>query len=197
MAIRIDSFAIHDPWDQQPEPQNPCGFKIKIVPDKKRPSFLSAAVTSRLQCNAAAGEASGSNQDHNTLLAPTNPIRYMPGVGFIHQHHHTTSEKNNFVHDSHTQEKTAIPPTPTATRRCNFCKGEEHYASTCNARRKPDADLRYRIVPVTNIVKIYLYLKDGPKEDTDFYLTINIDKDDKMCDTYIVYISIFPMWSPL
>jgi len=74
-AIRNTSNASHNPWD----------YDIMIVPDEERPFFLSAAVTIRSQRNAASGEASGSNLGHNTLLSPTNPMRYVPGVGFIHQ----------------------------------------------------------------------------------------------------------------
>jgi len=67
-----------------------------------------------------------------------------------------------------------VPPAPTATRRCNFCKGEGHYALTCEVKRKADADLRYRIVPANNMVKIYLDLEDGPEDDLDFisFLTL-------------------------
>ena len=168
-----------------------------IVPDEERPSSLSAAITTRLQCNSASGEASGSNQGHNTLLSPTNPMRYVPGVGFMHKQHHTNSEENNLVHNPQTHEKTSIPPAPTATRRCNFCKGEGHYASTCEVKRKADSDLRYRNVPATNMAKIYLDLDDGPKDDPDFYLVAHIDKDDRMSGAYIVCIRICPMWSQL
>jgi len=122
-------------------------------------------------------------------------MRYLLGVGFIYQQHHTTSEENNLVHDPQTQEKTSIPPAPTATRHCNFCKGEGHYTSTCKVKRKADSDLRYRFVPATNMIKIYLNLEDGPKGDPDFYLITHIDKDDSMRDAYITYISICPMWS--
>jgi len=155
-AIRNVPIARHEPWDQQPAQNNPWDYYIKIVPDKERPPFLSAAVPTRSQRNAASGEASGSNQGHNTLLSLTNPMRYVPGVGFMHQQHHTSNEENNHVQDPQPQEKTSIPPAPTATRRCNFCKGERHYASTCEAKRKADADLRYRIVPETNMAKIYI-----------------------------------------
>jgi len=83
-AIRNAPNARHEPWVQQPSPNNPWDYNIKIVPDKERPSFLCAAVPTRSQRNAASGEASGSNQGHNTLLSPTNPMRYVPGVGFMH-----------------------------------------------------------------------------------------------------------------
>ena len=129
-AIRNAPIACHDPWDQQPERNNPWDYNIKIVTDENRPSFLSAPVTTRSQRNIASAEASGSNQGNNTLLSPTNPMRNMPGVGFMHQQHHTASEGNKHVHDPQTREKTSIPPATTATRRCNFCKGERHYAST-------------------------------------------------------------------
>jgi len=124
-------------------------------------------------------------------------MRYVPGVGFMRQQHLTSNEENNHVQDSQLQEKTSIPPAPTATRRCNFCKGEGHYASTCEAKRKADTDLRYRIVPETNMAKIYLDLEDGPKDHLDFYLAAHVDKDDRMRDAYIVCIRICPMWSQL
>jgi len=98
------------------------------------------------------------------------------------QQHHTSNEENNHIQDSQTQEKTSIPPAPTATRRCNFCKYEGHYASTCEAKRKPNSDLRYRIVPATNMAKIYLDLDDGPKDDPDLYLVAHVDKDNRMRD---------------
>jgi len=141
-AIRHAPIARYEPWGPQPSQNNPWDYNIKIVPDEERPSFLSAAVTTRSQRNAASGEASGSNQGHNTLLSPTNPMRYVPGVGFMHQQHHTSNEENNHVQDPQLQEKTSIPPASTATRRWNFCKGEGHYASTCEAKRKADTDLR-------------------------------------------------------
>jgi len=113
----------------------------------------------------------------------------------MHQQHHTSNEENNHVQDPQTQEKTSIPPAPTATRRWNFCKGEGHYASTCEAKRKADADLKYRIVPVTYMTKIYLDLDKGPKDEPDFYLVAQVDKDDRMRDDYIACIRICPMWS--
>jgi len=91
----------------------------------------------------------------------------------------------------------SIPPAPTATCRCNFCKGEGHYASICEVKRNVDADLRYRIVPVTNMAKIYLELEDGSKDDPDFYLAVYVDQDDRMRDAYIAWIRICPMWSQL
>jgi len=196
-AIRGAPIARHEPWGQQTEQNNPWDYNIKIVPDEERCSFLSAAVTTRSQHNAASGEASGSNQDHNTFLSTTNPMRYVPGVGFIDQQHHTSNEENNHVHDSQTQEKMSIPLVPTATHRCNFCKGEGQYVSTCEAKRKTDLDLRYIIVPATNMAKIYLDLDDGPKNDPDFYLVGYVDKDDKMRDAYIACIRIWPMWGQL
>jgi len=99
-------------------------------------------------------------------------MRYVSEVGFIHQQHQTLNAENNHVQDPQPQEKTSIPPAPTAAHRCNFCKGEEHYGSTCEAKRKADSDLRYRIVPATNMAKIYLDLDEGPKDDPDFYLTL-------------------------
>jgi len=108
----------------------------------------------------------------------------------MHQQHYTTSEENNVIQNPQTQEKTSIPPAPTATPRCNFCKGEGHYTSTCEAKRKADADHRYRIMPATNMAKIYLDLDDGPKDDPDFYLMAHVDKDDKMRDIYIACIRI-------
>jgi len=49
----------------------------------------------------------------------------------MHQHYYITSEENNPVHDPQIQEKTSIPPVPTAIRHCNFCKGKEYYGLTC------------------------------------------------------------------
>ena len=196
-AIRMAPIPRHEPWGQQTEQKNPWDYNIKIILDEERPSFLSAAVTTRSQRNAASEEASGSNQGYNSLLSPTNPMRYVPGVGFIHQQHHTSSKENNLVHDPQIQEKMSIPPAPTATRRCTFCKGEGHYASICEAKRKVDSDLRYRIVPATNMAKIYLDLEGGPKDDSDIYLVAYINKDDRMRHAYIAWITISPMWSQL
>jgi len=109
------------------------------------------------------------------------------------QQHHTSIEENNLVQSTQRQEKTSIPPAPTATHRCNFCKGEGHYASACEAKRKADSDLRYRIMPVINMAKIYFDLGDGPKHDSDFYLVAHVDKDDRMRDAYIACIRIWPM----
>jgi len=105
-------------------------------------------------------------------------MRYMPGVGFMQQQHYTTSEGDNPVHDPQTQVKMSIPPAPTATQRCNFCKGEGHNAATFEAKSKADSNLRYRITQVTKMLKIYLDLVDGPKDDPDFYLVTHVDKDD-------------------
>jgi len=124
-------------------------------------------------------------------------MTYVPGVGFMHQQHQTNNEENNLVHNPQIQEKTSIPPAPTATRRGNFCKGEGHYASTCEAKRNADSDLRYRIMPATNMAKIYLNLNDGPKDDPDLHLVAHVDKDDRMRDAYIACIRICPMWSQL
>jgi len=96
-AIRNAPITRHEPWAQQPAQNNPWGYNIKIVPDEERPFFLSAAVTTRSQCNAASGKASGSNQDHNTLLSPNNAMRYVPGVGFMHQQHHISNEERNHI----------------------------------------------------------------------------------------------------
>ena len=126
-AIRNATIARHKPWGQQNEQKNPWDYNIKIVPDEERISFLSTAVTSKTKCHTASSEASGSKQGHNTLLSPTNPMRYAPGVGFIHHQHHTSNEGNDHVQDPQRQEKPSIPPAHTATRRCNFCKGEGHY----------------------------------------------------------------------
>jgi len=126
-AIRNAPIAPHEPWGQQPAQNNPWDYIIKIVPDEERPSFLSAAVTTRSELNAASGEASGSNQGHNTLLSLTNPMRYVPGVGCMHQQHDTNTEENNLVYNPQIQEKMSISRAPTATRRCNFCKGERHH----------------------------------------------------------------------
>jgi len=115
----------------------------------------------------------------------------------MHQQHHTSNEENNYVQGPQRQEKTSIPPAPTATRRFNFCKGKGHHASTCEAKRKADSHLRYRIVPATNMAKIYLDLDDVPKDDPDLYLITHIDKDDRMRDAYIACIRIFPVWSQL
>jgi len=79
-------------------------------------------------------EASGSNQGHNTLLSPTNLMRYMPGVVFMHQQYHKTSKENNLAYDPQIQEKKSIYPGPSATRRCNFHKGKGHYALICNEK---------------------------------------------------------------
>jgi len=76
----------------------------------------------------------------------------------------TTSEENKLVHDPQTQDKTLIPTARTATHRCNFGKSEGQHASTCKVKHKADVDLKYRIMPATNILKIYLHLEDGPKE---------------------------------
>jgi len=84
-AIRNALIARHNPWDQQTEGNNPWDYNIKILPEEERPSLLSAAVTTRSQCNTTSGQASGSNIGHNRLLSHTNPMRYVPGVGFIHQ----------------------------------------------------------------------------------------------------------------
>jgi len=111
----------------------------------------------------------------------------------MQQQHHTTTEENKGVHDRQVQEKTSIPPTPSATRCCNFCKGEGHYASAYKARRKADAGPRYRIVLATNMAKIYIDLEDGPKDGPDFYLVSHVDKDDRMRDAYIACISIYTM----
>jgi len=113
----------------------------------------------------------------------------------MHQQHHTSKEENNHVQDLQTEEKTSIPPASTATRRCNFCKGEGHYASTWEAKRKADSNLRYRIMPATKMVIIYLDLDDGPKDDPDFYLVTHVDKDDRMSDAYIACIRICSMCS--
>ena len=155
-AIRNTPIARHELWVQQPVQNNSWDYNIKIVPDEERPSFPSAVVTTRSQCNVASGEASRSNQGHNTLLSPTNAMRYRTGVGFMHQQHYTTIEEHNLVHEPQAQEKSSIPPSPTTTPRCNFCKGERYYASTCDANHKPDSELRYRIIPVTNVGKIYI-----------------------------------------
>jgi len=132
------------------------------------------------------GEATGSNQAHNTLLSPTNPMRYVPGMGFMYQQHHTTFE-----------EKTSIPPAPISTRYSNFCQGKRHYASTCEMKRKADVGIRSKIVPATNMAKIYLDLKDSLKDDPELHLVANGDKDDRMRDVYIVCIRICLMWSQL
>jgi len=115
----------------------------------------------------------------------------------MHQQHHTTSQKNNLIHDPQTQEKPSILPAPTATPRCNFCKGEGHYGSTCEAKREADSDLRYGIVPAINMAIIYLDLKDSPKDDQNFYLDTHVDKDDRMKDAYIACIRLYPMLSQL
>jgi len=122
-------------------------------------------------------------------------MRLVPGVRFKHPQQHTSREVNNLVHDLQTQAKTSIPPATTATRRCNFYKGEGNYASTYKANGKADTDLMYRIVPATNVGKIYLDLEDGPKHDPDFYLISYVEKDDKMRDAYVACIRICPMWS--
>jgi len=55
----------------------------------------------------------------------------------------------------------------------------------------------YRMVPATNMAKIYLDLDDRPKDDPDFYLVVHVDKDDRMRDAYIACNRICPMWSQL
>jgi len=105
-AIRNAPIARHEPWCQQPAQNHQWDYNIKIVPDEERTPFLSAAVTTRSQRNAASREATGSSQCHNTHLSPTNSMRYVPGVGFMHQQHYKTSEENNHVHNPQTQEKT-------------------------------------------------------------------------------------------
>jgi len=122
-------------------------------------------------------------------------MRYVPGVGFMHQQHQTSNEENNYVRDPQIQEKTSIPPAPTATRRCNFCKGEGYYVSKWKAKHKADSDLRYGIAPATNMAKIYLDLDEGPKDDPDLYIVAHVDKDDRMRDPYIVCIRICLIWS--
>ena len=52
-AIRNAPIAHHNPWDQQTKWNNQWDYNIKIVPDKERPSFLSAAGTTRSKRNAA------------------------------------------------------------------------------------------------------------------------------------------------
>jgi len=195
--IRNAPIAHHEPWGQKNRQNNLWDYNIKIIPNEERPSLLSAAVTTRSQRNAASGEASRSNQGHNTLLSTTNPIRYVPGVGFTQQQHHTTSKENNPIHDPQTLKKTSIPPTPTATHRCNFCNGKGHPASTCKSKCRAHSDLRYRIEPATNMAKIYLDLEDSPKDDPDFYLVVYVDKDDWIRDAYIACIMICPMLSQL
>jgi len=101
-AIRNAPIARHELWGQQTAQNNPWDYNIKIVPDEERSPFLSAAVTTRSQRNAASGEARGSNQGHNTLLSSTNPMRYVPGVGFMHQPHQTSNEENNHVQEPQT-----------------------------------------------------------------------------------------------
>jgi len=90
---------------------------------------------------------------------------------------------------------TSIPAAPTATHWSNVCKGEGHYASTVEAKRKAASELRYTIVPATNMAKMYLDLDDSPKDDHDFYLVAQVDKDDRMRDAYNACIRIYPMWS--
>jgi len=47
------------------------------------------------------------------------------------------------------------------------------------------------------MAKIYLDFEDSLKDDADFYLIANIDKDDRMRDAYITCIRISLMWSQL
>jgi len=47
------------------------------------------------------------------------------------------------------------------------------------------------------MAKIYLDLEYGHKDDSDFYLTANVDKDDRIRDAHIAYIRICPMWCQL
>jgi len=83
-AIRNAPIAYHKPWGQQTEQNNPLDCNIKIVPDEERRTFLSAIVTTRSPHNVTSGEARRSNQGHNTLLYPTNAIRFVPGVWFMY-----------------------------------------------------------------------------------------------------------------
>jgi len=46
-AIRNAPIARHEPWGQQRAQNNSWNYPIKIVPEEERPSFLSAAVTTR------------------------------------------------------------------------------------------------------------------------------------------------------
>jgi len=87
-----------------------------------------------------------------------------------------------------------IPPASTTSRHYNFCKGERDYASTCESKRRLEAYLRYRIMLVINMAKIYLDLEDDHKDDSDFYLVAHVNKEDGMRDAYITYIRICPMW---
>jgi len=112
----------------------------------------------------------------------------------MHQQHHTAKEENNLLHDLQTQVKTSIPPALTATHYCNFCQDEEHSSSTCEAKRKADADLTYRIVPATNMGMIYIDFKDSYKEDSDFYLPAHVGKDNRIRDAYITGIRKCTMW---
>jgi len=47
------------------------------------------------------------------------------------------------------------------------------------------------------MVKIYLDLVDGSKDDPDFHLVAHVDRDDRMRDAYIACIHICPIWSQL
>jgi len=120
-------------------------------------------------------------------------MKYMPEVGFMHQQHLTTSKENNVVYDPQTQEKTTIPPAPTATRPCKLSTREAHYTSTCETKGKADANLRYRIVLAINMAKIYLDPEHGHKDDHHFHPVNHIDKDDRMRDPYITCIRICPI----
>jgi len=44
------------------------------------------------------------------------------------------------------------------------------------------------------MVKIYLDLDDGSREDPYFYLAPHVDKDDRMRDTYISHVSGYASW---
>jgi len=84
----------------------------------------------------------------------------------------------------------SLPYTPTATCHCNFCKDEGHYGSTCPAKCKANPDPGYRMMPLTNIVKIWIDFKDVPKDDPDFYFIADGAKDDRMYYAHIVCIKI-------
>jgi len=86
-----------------------------------------------------------------------------------------------------------IPPAPTAPCPWNFCKCEEHYPSTWEAKHNAETDLTFRIMPGTNMANIYLDVEDGSKDDPDFHLNTHIDKDDRMRDVYNTCIRICPM----
>jgi hypothetical protein len=93
-AIRNAPIARHTPWNQQAEQNNPWDYNIKIVPDQEERTFLSASVTTRSQSNIAPAQASGLPLGEIPSAPPTTPMRYVPGVGFVHQPQNNNTEED-------------------------------------------------------------------------------------------------------